>query len=110
MSTHEDMLDHHISSHTWMFFPRGLSLLGDWPDLAGSAAPNHLLVQYLSGDQLFPRTGMTNANAVLENYYRDAGCPERYVGQFFPGPHRFDHDMQRAAFGWLAASLCEADL
>src|SRR5271154_4777913 len=105
MSTHEDMLDQHVANHTWMFFPRGLSQFGDWPDLAASAAPKGLLVQYLLDDELFPSTGVTNADAIIKAYYRDAGCANRYVGQFFPGAHRFDLEMQGAAFDWLAAQL-----
>jgi dienelactone hydrolase len=109
MSTHEDMLDQHVANHTWMFFPRGLSQFGDWPDLAASAAPKGLLVQYLLDDELFPSMGVTNADAIIKAYYRDAGCANRYVGQFFPGAHRFDLEMQGAAFDWLAAQLGGAE-
>src|SRR5271163_4867151 len=62
MSTHEDMLDQHVANHTWMFFPRGLSQFGDWPDLAASAAPKGLLVQYLLDDELFPSMGVSRRN------------------------------------------------
>jgi dienelactone hydrolase len=105
MSTQEDMLDQHIATHTWMFFPGGLSRFGDWPDLAALGAPNALLVQYLLDDELFPGVGMTNADARLSAHYRELGRPERYLGQFFHGGHRFDRDMQCASFEWLAAQL-----
>jgi hypothetical protein len=29
------------------------------------------------------------------------GQPDAYTGQFYPGPHKFDLEMQSAAFDWL---------
>jgi hypothetical protein len=33
------------------------------------------------------------------------GQPEAYMGQFYPGPHKFDLEMQSAAFDWLKKEL-----
>jgi hypothetical protein len=37
--------------------------------------------------------------------YSRAGHPEAYEGRFYPGPHKFDRDMQHDAFSWLKAKL-----
>jgi dienelactone hydrolase len=100
MSTYPGLLDHNMS-HTWMFFPFGWARYGDWPDLAACRAPSPLLVQYDLEDDLFTLEGMKAADARLAALYQSVGHPEAYVGQFYPGPHKFDLEMQSAAFGWL---------
>lgn len=105
MSTYEGLLDHNIVSHTWMFFPGQWGRYGDWPDLAACRAPSPLLVQYDEDDGLFTPEGMKAAHARLSEHYRDVGAPENYVGQFYPGPHKFDVEMQTAAFRWLSRQL-----
>ncbi len=98
MSTHAALLDRHVADHTWMFFPPGLPARGDWPDLAASRAPSPLLVQFLLDDALFPVDGMRAAHDRLTERYARAGAPEAYAGEFYPGPHRFDVQMQDSAF------------
>lgn len=98
MSTHDALLDRHVANHTWMFFPANLRAHGDWPDLAASRAPSPLLVQYLLDDALFPRAGMEAAHRRLTERY---GSSDTYVGEFYPGPHRFDIHMQDSAFARL---------
>jgi dienelactone hydrolase len=104
MSTYEALLDHNMS-HTWMLFPFGWARYGDWPDLAACRAPSPLLVQYNLDDELFTKPGMRDADARLKAHYASVGNPEAYVGQFYPGPHKFDLEMQTAAFAWLKQSL-----
>jgi dienelactone hydrolase len=105
MSTHAALLDRLVDNHTWMFFPPGLAHLCDWPDLAASRAPSPLLVQYDRNDQLFTLDGMKAADAAIADHYRRAGHPEAYVGEFYDGPHKFDLEMQEAAFAWLRTQL-----
>jgi hypothetical protein len=104
MTTYEGLLDHNLS-HTWMLFPFGWARYGDWPDLAACRAPVPLLVQYDLEDHLFTEAGMRAAHARLTQHYASVGQPENYVGQFYPGPHKFDIDMQAAAFAWLKQQL-----
>jgi len=104
MSTYEGLLDHNMS-HTWMLFPFSWARYGDWPDLAACRAPSSLLVQYNIDDELFTERGMRDADAKLQAHYASVGMPEAYVGQFYPGPHKFDLEMQAAAFAWLRQSL-----
>lgn len=105
MTTYEGLLDHNMS-HTWMLFPSNWTRYGDWPDLAACRAPRPLLVQYDLDDYLFTVAGMREADARLEAHYASAGRPENYVGQFYPGTHKFDLEMQQVAFEWLEQRLC----
>ena len=105
MSTYPDLLDHHVECHTWMFYPPGWGRLGDWPDLVACRAPAPLLVQYDLDDDLFPLDGMQAAHEKLTRHYRVSGHPEAYQGLFYPGPHKFDLEMQGDAFAWLKSRL-----
>jgi dienelactone hydrolase len=108
MTTHPELLDHHVESHTWMFFPPGLATIADWPDLAASRAPSPLLVQYDRDDPLFPIQGMQSAHARIASHYGRAGHSSSYVGRFYDGPHKFDKQMQEDAFTWLGKTLGRA--
>jgi dienelactone hydrolase len=100
MTTYQALLDHNMS-HTWMLFPFGWARHGDWPDIAACRAPSPLLVQYDLQDHLFTETGMRDAHARLQEHYARVGQADAYTGQFYPGPHKFDLEMQAAAFDWL---------
>lgn len=104
MSTYEGLLDHNIN-HTWMLYPALWSREGDWPDIAACRAPLPLLVQYDEQDDLFTPEGMRAADQRLREHYARAGMPQAYMGQFYPGPHKFDLEMQKAAFDWLKSQL-----
>lgn len=105
MSTYPALLDHNIATHTWMFFPTNWSRYGDWPDIAACQAPLPLLVQYDTEDDLFTLEGMQDAHERILDHYTEAKSPTEYTGQFYPGPHKFDLEMQEAAFGWLEKNL-----
>jgi len=104
MSTYAELLDHNMT-HTWMFFPSNWARYGDWPDLAACRAPSPLLVQYDLDDNLFTRAGMQAADQRLKAIFAGVGQAESYQGQFYPGPHKFDLEMQTAAFRWLKEQL-----
>jgi hypothetical protein len=105
MSTYEGLLGDYVAPHTWMLFPAGWSRSGDWPDLASSAAPSPLLVQFLLDDAQFTVEGMRNADSRIAANYAQIGAPSTYRGEFYSGPHRFDATMQQAAFAWLRQQL-----
>jgi dienelactone hydrolase len=105
MSTYEGLLDHNVASHTWMFFPSTWAQHGDWPDLAACRAPSPLLVQYDEDDDLFTMAGMRAAHERISEHYQSVGAPDSYKGEFYPGPHKFDREMQESAFAWLARQL-----
>ena len=106
MTTYQALLDHNMS-HTWMLFPFGWARHGDWPDIAACRAPSALLVQYDLQDHLFTETGMRDAHTRLQDHYASVGVPDAYIGQFYPGPHKFDLEMQSAAFDWLQQILLQ---
>lgn len=105
MSTFSGLLDHNVVSHTWMLYPADWSRHGDYPDLVACRAPAPLLVQYDRDDSLFTMEGMQGAHERLQRLYATANAPKAYTGQFYPGPHKFDTEMQDAAFDWLKERL-----
>ncbi|MBA3709231.1 MAG: hypothetical protein H0W83_10485, partial [Planctomycetes bacterium] len=105
MSTYDGLLDHNVNSHTWMLYPSGWGKHGDWPDLAACRAPSPLLVQYDNEDGLFTLAGMKAAHRALGAHFKFVRAPKNYVGQFYPGPHKFDVPMQDAAIAWLGSHL-----
>ncbi|MGQ9881010.1 MAG: dienelactone hydrolase family protein [Armatimonadota bacterium] len=105
MSTFEHLLDHNVITHTWMFLPWGWARYGDWPDLAACRAPSPLMVQYDLDDGLFTQEGMRAAHQRIAEHYRSVGKPDHYVGEFYPGGHKFDLQMQASAFAWLRKRL-----
>lgn len=105
MTTYEGLLDHNVTSHTWMLFPHGWARHGDWPDVASCRAPSPLLVQYDLEDDLFTKEGMQAAHEKIKRHYEQSGQPENYTGEFYPGPHKFDLAMQKSAFTWLKRQL-----
>lgn len=105
MFTYDGILDHNIRSHTWACFPRGWTAHGDWPDIAACRAPSPLMVQYDLEDQLFTEPSMRAAHRKIRAHYAAAGKPANYTGKFYPGPHKFDREMQADAFAWLERQL-----
>jgi hypothetical protein len=105
MCTYAGLLDHNIYCHTWMMFPPLWGRFGEWPDIAACRAPSPLLVQNDVEDPLFTLAGMRAAHRRIAAHYRRAGKPGNYTGQFYPGPHKFDLEMQSAAFAWLKKML-----
>jgi len=109
MSTYSELLDHSIQNHTFMLFPAGWSRIGDWPDLVAARAPSPLLVQYDLDDSLFQVSGMEQADQRLREHYLSVGDVHAYEGKFYPGPHKFDLEMQKHAFSWLKSQLQHSD-
>ncbi|SNT04878.1 hypothetical protein [Rhodococcoides kyotonense] len=98
MSTFADVANGHADDTTWLMITPGLPAVCDWPDVAASAAPTPLLVQFASDDRHFSATGMYDAEAALQLAYDGT---DALTTQWFPHGHRFSTDMQVAATGWL---------
>jgi len=105
MSTYEHLLTRYVETHTHILFPQGLADFGDYPDLAGARVPSPLLVQYAINDGIFSIEGMRAADERFREIYTQSGAADRYHGEFFPGPHKFDIEMQKKAFQWLKENL-----
>lgn len=105
MCTFAENLDHNVVTHTWMVLPWGWARYGEYPDIAACRAPSPLMVQYDEEDPLFTLKGMRDAHERIAEHYHRAGAPENYVGEFYPGGHKFDLPMQSSAFAWLKSHL-----
>jgi hypothetical protein len=44
---------------------------------------------------------MQRADRILTDVYHRARLSERYRAKFYPGPHKFDREMQAEAFQWF---------
>jgi hypothetical protein len=78
-----------------------LALDLDSPEILGLTVPNPVLVLNDSEDQLFTLPEMQRADAILKAVYEKAEAADRYRASFYPGPHKFDREMQAEAFAWL---------
>ncbi|HVW83360.1 MAG TPA: hypothetical protein VHB50_01720 [Bryobacteraceae bacterium] len=101
MTTWRDFLLNKSHTHTWMVYIPGLPRDLDYPEIMGLNAPHPVLVLNNHEDQLFTVSEMERADRILGDVYRKAGAPERYRMRFYPGPHKFDRDMQAEAFRWF---------
>jgi len=101
MGTYEGLLDDNIKGHTWMMFPHGWAKHGDWTDFTACRAPSPLMVQYDLEDWHFPEKCMRDADKRIGARYASVNARKNYVGKFYPGPHKFDLEMQADAWDWF---------
>lgn len=101
MSTWRDYLLHKSFTHTWMCYIPGLANDLDYPEILGLNLPNAALVLNNREDQLFTMPEMERADRILKEVYTKASLSDRYKASFYPGPHKFDLDMQKEAFAWF---------
>jgi dienelactone hydrolase len=101
MTTWRDYLLNKCYTHTWMIYIPGLPPDLDYPEIAGLTVPNPLLVLNNREDQLFTLPEMQRTDTMLKQIYQKAKAADRYRGSFYPGPHKFDREMQAEAFAWF---------
>lgn len=101
MSTFREMLRNHIKCHTWMLYVPYLYRFLDMPDVIALRAPAPLMVQYNEDDPLYALEGQRQADRKIAEIYSKMGHPGNYTGRFYPGPHKFDAEMQKDAFKWF---------
>lgn len=101
MTTWRDYLLNKSHTHTWMIYVPLLPHDLDYPEILGLRAPLPALVQNDIDDPLFTMPEMKRADDILRQVYRKAGADERYRCSFYPGPHKFDLEMQAEAFDWF---------
>jgi len=98
MATFASLVPREIDTHSWLLHSPGIRAAGDLPEIAASASPRELLVQYGAQDPLFPIEGMRDADRAL------AGTPG-YRGTFFDDGHVSSPAMQDEARAFFAATL-----
>jgi dienelactone hydrolase len=101
MTTWHDYLLNKCYTHTWMVYVPGLPRDLDYPEIMGLTVPNPALVLNNREDQLFTMPEMERADRILGEVYRKAGVADHYRAKFYPGPHKFDREMQAEAFQWF---------
>ena len=101
MTTWRDYLLNKSHTHTWMIYVPHLPKYLDYPEVLGLRVPLPTLVLNDRDDDLFTVPEMERADTILSQVYAKAGVPEHYRCSFYPGPHKFDLDMQAEAFDWF---------
>lgn len=107
MSTFADTVVNNIENHTWMLHLPHMANLLDLPDMISLHA-GPLMVQYDTEDDIWTPEGERASNEKLQKIYAKMGIAEEYSGKFYPGPHKFDREMQMDAFDWMERWLCGA--
>jgi len=101
MTTWRDYALYKPAHHTWMVWTPGIAKYLDYPEILGLRLPKPTLVMSDNDDDLFTLSEMHRADDMLREIYDKAGASDRYVGKFYPGPHKFDAEMQTQAWAWL---------
>jgi len=101
MSTWKDFILYKSYTHTWMTYVPILPKELDFPEILGLRVPLATLVLNDIDDALYTMPEMKRADQILSEVYQKAGALDRYKCSYYPGPHKFDADMQKEAFGWF---------
>lgn len=101
MTTWRDFVLNKSFTHTWMTYVPLLPNELDFPEILGLRVPLPTMVLNDIDDDLYTLPEMKKADEILREVYDKAGVPEKYKCSFYPGPHKFDTEMQKEAFDWF---------
>ena len=101
MTTWKDLILNKSHTHTWMTYVPLLPNELDFPELYALRAPLPTMVLNDSEDELYTLPEMQRADKIMAEVFKKAGASDRYKCSYFPGPHKFDKDMQQEAFKWF---------
>ncbi|MFH0759746.1 MAG: hypothetical protein V2B15_20830 [Bacteroidota bacterium] len=101
MSTWNDFLLNKSYTHTWMTYTPLLPRYMDFPEILGMRVPLPAIILNNTNDQLYTLPEMNKADQILKEIYGKAGASDHYKSGFYPGPHKFDVQMQHDAFDWF---------
>jgi len=101
MTTWKDFCVNKSYTHTWMTYVPILPNELDFPEILGLRVPLPTLVLNDTDDELFTVPEMNAADKILQEVFAKAGASDKYKCSFYPGPHKFDADMQTEAFNWF---------
>ena len=73
----------------------------EFPEILGLRTPLPTLVLNDSDDQLYTLPEMERADKILGEVYQKANASNHYKCSYYPGPHKFDANMQAEAFAWF---------
>lgn len=100
-TTWRDFLLNKCWTHTWMTYAPLLPRYLDFPEILALRVPKPTMVQNDTEDQLYTLPEMHRADDILQAVYQKAGAGDRYACGYYPGPHKFDAQMQEDAFAWF---------
>lgn len=101
MTTWKDFALYKTFTHTWMIYVPLLPNEMDFPEILALRAPLPTMVLNDSDDQLYTPEGMKDADKIMGEIFKKAGAADKYKCNFYPGPHKFDKQMQKDAFDWF---------
>ncbi len=101
MTTWKDFILNKSFTHTWMTYVPLLPNELDFPEILGLRAPLPTLVLNDTEDTLYSLPEMKRAEKILSEVYQKAGAKDRFKCSYYPGPHKFDTQMQEEAFNWF---------
>jgi hypothetical protein len=101
MTTWKDFVLNKSFTHTWMTYVPLLPNELDFPEILGLRTPLATLVLNDEDDELYTLPEMKKADAILTEVYKKAGAENNYKCSYYPGPHKFDKNMQAEAFNWF---------
>jgi len=101
MSTWKDFLLNKSFTHTWMTYVPIVPNELDFPEILGLRVPLPTMVLNDSDDYLYTLPEMKRADGILAEVFKKANAADRYKCSYYPGPHKFDAQMQDEAFAWF---------
>jgi dienelactone hydrolase len=101
MTTWKDFALYKSYTHTWMVYVPLLPSELDFPDIMSLRAPLPTLILNDEEDTLFTLAEMKQADKILSEVYKKANAADHYKTSYYPGPHKFDANMQKEAFDWF---------
>lgn len=101
MTTWSDFVMQKSFTHTWMTYVPILPNELEFPEILGLRTPLPTLVLNDSDDQLYTLPEMERADKILSDVYQKANASDHYKCSYYPGPHKFDANMQAEAFVWF---------
>jgi hypothetical protein len=73
----------------------------DFPEIYGLRVPLPTMVLNDTEDELYTLPEMKRADSILAEVFKKANASDRYKCSYYPGPHKFDAQMQGEAFAWF---------
>ncbi len=101
VTTWNDFLLNKSFTHTWMTYVPLLPNELDFPEILGLRMPLPTLVLNDTNDNLYTIGEMKKAESILNEVYKKAKAESNFKCSFYPGPHKFDKNMQNEAFDWF---------
>ncbi|MEP6846140.1 MAG: prolyl oligopeptidase family serine peptidase [Panacibacter sp.] len=101
MTTWKDFALNKSFTHTWMTYVPLLPNELDFPEIIGLRVPLPTMVLNDEQDDLYTPDEMKAADHILSEIYKKANAADRYKCSYYPGPHKFDKQMQADAFDWF---------